>query len=44
MKIIWTFAIIMFVIGVIAHIASFILEKKYKNKMNSIAADIKSEK
>lgn len=44
MKIIWTFSIIMLVIGVIAHIVSFVLEKKYKNKINSIAADIKTKK
>lgn len=44
MKIIWTFSIIMLVIGVIAHMTSFILEKKYKNKMNSIADNIKSQK
>ncbi len=44
MQIIWIFSIIMLVVGVMAHIASFILEKKYKNKMNSIASDIKSEK
>ena len=44
MQIIWIFSIIMLVVGVMAHIASFILEKKYKNKIKTMTSDIKSEK
>lgn len=40
----WIICIVMLVIGVVANVASFILEKIYKKKMNSMADDIRFKK
>ena len=41
MKIFVIICIAMLVIGVIANVLSWILERRYKNKMNSMSNDIK---
>lgn len=43
-SIFWIICIVMFAVGLFANVVSFFLEKKYKNKMNTIADYKKAEK
>lgn len=43
-NIFWFICLGMFIVGLIANLLSWVLNKIYKNKMNSIADDLKSDK